>query len=118
MDAETRYFELEKLSLALMVTSKNLGPYFHAHLIEVLTNYLLHQVIQNPKALGRLLKWAIKLGQFDVNFHPRKVIKGQALASFMVEFTYSNVAKVNGIANSAEAAKVVGVRGKKDSVLT
>ena len=60
--------ELEKLALALMVASIKLRPYFHAHLIEVLTNYPLRQVLQKPKASGRLLKWAIELGKFNVNF--------------------------------------------------
>ena len=46
LDAETRYPELEKLALALVVMSKKLTPYFHAHLIEVLTNYPLRQVLQ------------------------------------------------------------------------
>ena len=62
MDAETKYPKLEKLGLALKVSSRKLRPYFHAHLIEVLTNYPLRQVLQKPKASGRLLKWAIKLG--------------------------------------------------------
>ena len=65
-----QYLELEKLSQALVVTSRKLKPYFHARSIKVLTNYPLSQVLQKPKALGRLLKWAIELGQFDVNFHP------------------------------------------------
>ena len=46
------------------------------------------------------------------------MIKGQALADFIVEFTYSNAAKVTGTANSAEAAKVAGVRKREDSVPT
>ena len=50
MDAKTRYPELEKLALALVVTSRNLRPYFHTHSIKVLTNYLLHQVLQKPQA--------------------------------------------------------------------
>ena len=69
LDAETRYPELEKLALALMVASRKLRPYFHPHSIEVLTNYPLRQVLQKPEASGRLLKWVIKLGQFDMNFH-------------------------------------------------
>ena len=70
-----------------MVASRKLRPYFHAHSIEVLTNYPLHQVLQKPEALGRLLNWAIELGQFDVNFCPKMTIKGQALADFIAEFT-------------------------------
>ena len=49
LDAKTRYLELEKLALALMVTSKKLTLYFHAHPIKVLTNYPLHQVSQSQK---------------------------------------------------------------------
>ncbi|XP_022856703.1 uncharacterized protein LOC111377807 [Olea europaea var. sylvestris] len=45
------------------------------------------QVMQKMDASGRLLKWAIELGEFDLTFRPRHAIKGQALADFMVEFT-------------------------------
>ena len=56
LDAETKYPELEKLALALMVASRKLRLYFHAYPIEVLTNYPLHQVLQKLEALGRLFK--------------------------------------------------------------
>ena len=38
-------------------------------------------------ALGRLLKWAIELCQFNIEFVPRPTIKRQAFADFIVEFT-------------------------------
>ena len=41
LDVETRDLELEKLALAFVVESRKLRPYFHAHSIEVLTNYPL-----------------------------------------------------------------------------
>ena len=41
LDAETQYPELEKLALALVIMSRKLRSYFHAHTIEVLTNYPL-----------------------------------------------------------------------------
>ena len=75
LDAETRYLELEKLALALMVASRKLRPYFHAHLIKVLTNYPLHQVLQKSEASSRLLKWDIEMGQFEVNFRPQMTTK-------------------------------------------
>ena len=40
-DTKTKYPKLDKLALALMVVSRKLRPYFHAHPIEVLTNYPL-----------------------------------------------------------------------------
>ena len=63
LDAKTRYPELEKLALALVVASRKLRHYFHLHSLKVLTNYLLSQVLQKLEASCRLLKWAIELGQ-------------------------------------------------------
>ena len=60
IDAETRYLELEKLALTLIVESRKLRPYFHTHPIEVLTKYPL--MLQKLKASGRLFKWVIELG--------------------------------------------------------
>ena len=60
-------------------------PYSYS--IHVLTNYQLRQVLQKPDASGHLLKWVIKLSQFDIKFMPRPTIKGQALADFIDEFT-------------------------------
>ncbi|KAL5569910.1 hypothetical protein UlMin_026485 [Ulmus minor] len=47
------------------------------------------QVFQKPEASGRLAKWSIELGEFDIQFKPRTAIKGQALADFIAEFTYT-----------------------------
>lgn len=33
-----------------------------------------------------MLKWAVELGQFDVEYKARSAIKGQALADFISEF--------------------------------
>ena len=118
LDAEIRYPELEKLALALMVTSRKLRSYFHAYLIEVLPNYPLCQVLQKSEASSRLLKWAIKLGQFEVNFCPQTVIEGQALADLIAEFTYSNIVEVTGTTNNTEVAKATGVMEKENSVPT
>ena len=45
INAETRYLEMEKLALALVITSQKLRQYFHSHTIRILTNYPLTQVI-------------------------------------------------------------------------
>ena len=52
------------------------------------TSHLLRQVLQNPEVSGRLTKWAIELGEFDIKFMLRTTIKGQAVADFVVEFMY------------------------------
>ena len=56
----------------------------------------------------------IELGQFEVNFHPRMTIKGQALVDLIVEFTYCYAAEVTGTTNNAEAAKAAGVWEKEN----
>jgi len=62
-----------------------LRPYFQAHAVTVLIDPPLRQVLQKPKISGRLTKWVIKLSEYDISFKPRKAIKGQALANFIVE---------------------------------
>ena len=39
-------------------------------------------------AAGRLIQWAIELGQFDIEYRPQAAIKAQVLADFIAEFTY------------------------------
>ncbi|CAL8133932.1 unnamed protein product [Prunus armeniaca] len=86
-DVEVPYLDIEKLAFALVVSAKRLRLYFQAHTIHVLTNQPLRQVLQNPETFGRLVKWAIKLGEFDIHYKPRPATKGQAVADFISEFT-------------------------------
>ncbi|KAM2668647.1 hypothetical protein EV2_020218 [Malus domestica] len=44
-DAETRYSNIEKLALALVMPARKLHPYFQAHSIIVLTNHPLRQIL-------------------------------------------------------------------------
>ena len=36
--------------------------------------------------LGRLVKWAVELGEFDISYHPMTVVKGQVLADLVTYF--------------------------------
>ncbi|KAM1949442.1 hypothetical protein ACFX15_009497 [Malus domestica] len=44
-DAETRYSNIEKLALALVMSARKLHPYFQAHSIIVLTNHPIRQIL-------------------------------------------------------------------------
>ncbi|KAL5541056.1 hypothetical protein UlMin_042629 [Ulmus minor] len=77
------------ISSALVREEDGLRPYFQAHTIIIPTKFPLKQVFQKPEASGRLAKWSIELGEFDIQFKPRTAIKGQALADFIAEFTYT-----------------------------
>jgi hypothetical protein len=85
--AEERYPQIEKLAFALVVSARRLRPYFQAHAIRVLTKYPLRKTLYKPDTSGRLVNWAIELGEFDIEYLPRTAIKGQVLADFLVEFS-------------------------------
>ncbi|KAL2227669.1 UNVERIFIED_CONTAM: Retrovirus-related Pol polyprotein from transposon [Sesamum indicum] len=85
--AELRYSEMEKLALALVVTARKLRPYFQSHKIVVLTNHPLKHVMSRPEASGRLIKWAVELGQHDIEYQPRTAQKAQVLADFITELS-------------------------------
>ena len=81
---------MEKLILALVTTGRRLRPYFQAHAIEILTEHPMKQILHKPETLGGLIKWVIKLSEFDIRYKPRTAVKGQVWADFIVEFTPSN----------------------------
>ncbi|KAM1985708.1 hypothetical protein ACFX16_013854 [Malus domestica] len=56
-DAETRYSNIEKLALALVMSARKLRPYFQTHSIIVLTNHHLQQILQSPDTSRRMVKW-------------------------------------------------------------
>ncbi|XP_031127679.1 uncharacterized protein LOC116029776 [Ipomoea triloba] len=85
--AETRYTPLEKMAYALVTTARKLVPYFQAHPKEVLTDQPLAGILRNPMSSGRMMKWAIELTQYGIEYRPRPSIKAQALADFIVECT-------------------------------
>jgi hypothetical protein len=86
-EVEGRYPQIEKLAFVLIMASRKLRPYFQAYIIWVLTEYPLRKLMQKLDLSRRLANWAIKLGQFDLEFVPRNAIKGQALVDFLAEFT-------------------------------
>ncbi|KAM1519686.1 hypothetical protein ACFX1Z_022459 [Malus domestica] len=87
-DAETRYSNIEKLALALVMSTRKLRSYFQAHSIIMLTNHPLRQILQSPDISGRMIKWAITLSEFDISYQPKPAEKGQAVADFIADFTY------------------------------
>ncbi|KAH9727588.1 Ribonuclease H [Citrus sinensis] len=91
LDAETRYPPLEKWALALVIAARKLRPYFQAFPVSVITNQSLRQTLHKPDASGRLVKWAVELSEFDIDYKPRAAIKAQAMADFVAEFTEPEV---------------------------
>lgn len=83
-----RTMQGEDLYLYLVVTTaRRPKPYFQAHPIVVLTDQPLRAVLQRPGVSGRMVKWVVELGEFDICCQPRTTIKGQAFINFLVELT-------------------------------
>ena len=51
-----------------------------------MTDHPLKKSMNKLEAARRLIQWAIELGEFDIRYQPRNVIKAQALLDFIVEF--------------------------------
>ena len=76
------------------MASRKLRPYFLAHSILIYIDLPLKQLLHKMDGSGRMFKWAVELNMFDLAFEPTKVIKGQALADFIVELTRPTVEPV------------------------
>ena len=76
---------LEQVTLTLKVATKKLRPYFQAHPITVLTNLPLRSTIHKPDLSGRMVRWAIKLSEFGIQYKPLMVLKRQVLAYILAE---------------------------------
>ena len=85
-EAEVLYLPLEKVILAVVHATQKLPHYFQAHTIVVLTQLPLQSLLWKADYTGRVAKWTMILGAFDIKYIPRTFIKGQLLADLVAEF--------------------------------
>lgn len=85
---EVGYPRIERIGLALISAARKLRPYFLSHHVVVRTNFPLSTTLGRVDASGRMMKWAVELGQFEISYEPKVAIKGQALADFIQEATH------------------------------
>ncbi|GKF58414.1 hypothetical protein Tco_0171951 [Tanacetum coccineum] len=65
--------------------SQRLRRYFEAHPIKVITDQPLKQILNKAQASGKLAKYSVELGAYNITYEPRNAIKGQVLANFLSE---------------------------------
>jgi len=85
-ESKTRYPKIQKLIYAILITSRNLKHYFDGHRVLVTTSFPLGDILRNKDANGRIVKWAMELCPFSLDFQSRTTVKSQALADFIAEW--------------------------------
>ena len=82
---ELRYQTLEKAALVVVFSARRLCHYFHSFTVMVMTNLPIQKVLQKPDVAGRMVRWAVELSEFDIQYEPKGSIKGQVYADFVAE---------------------------------
>ncbi|GJX20187.1 reverse transcriptase domain-containing protein [Tanacetum coccineum] len=76
---------MQKLVLALIHAARRLKRYFQAYKITILTNKPIRLLLLKPKKSRRVARWVIELGEHEIEFKPRNVIKEKILVDFLAE---------------------------------
>jgi len=45
----------------------------------------IRKVLQKPNLAGRMICWSVELSEFDIEYEPWGLVKGQAYVDFVVE---------------------------------
>ena len=101
-EVEVRYLPLEKAILAIVLGTRKLPHYFHAHTVVVLTPLLLKTILRSADYTGRIAKWGTILEAFDIKYMPCTSVKGQVLADLMAEFTEPKIQELPSDGNMDE----------------
>jgi hypothetical protein len=78
------------LLYAILITSRKPRHYFDTYPIEVVIEFSLGDILRNKDANRRIIKWALELSPYSLEFQSLTNIKSQALVDFIIEWTYMN----------------------------
>ena len=67
-EPKTHYPQVQKLLYTILITLHKLCHYFEYYRIAVVTEFPLGDILRNKEANGRIIKWAIELGTYSIEF--------------------------------------------------
>src|SRR5438045_1679248 len=67
-ESKIKYPQVQKILYAVLITSRKLVHYFQAHPILVVISFPIGDLLHNRDATGRIAKWAMELGSFELSF--------------------------------------------------
>ena len=74
-EPKTHYPQVQKLLYAILITSCKLHQYFEYYKIAVVTEFPLGDILRNKEANSRIIKWAVELDTYSIEFRSRPTIK-------------------------------------------
>jgi hypothetical protein len=67
-ESKVRYPQVQKLIYAILIASQKLKHYFDGYRVVVKTNFPLGDIIRNKDTNGRIVKWAMELCPYSIEF--------------------------------------------------
>ncbi|GJY97710.1 reverse transcriptase domain-containing protein, partial [Tanacetum coccineum] len=127
---------MEKLALSLIHMTMRLLWYFEAHPVKVITDQPIKQILNKTKVSGKLEKYTVEIGAYNITFETRNAVKGQGSGAGLVligpsgvEYTYALRLTFTNTNNEAEyeallaglriarSMKIQNLEAKVDSIL-
>ena len=95
VDAETRYSLIEKLCLALYFSYTKLKYYLIPCEVSISQFNVIRYIFSFSMLHNQVRKWMLAFTEFSLHFVPAKVVKGQALANFLVDHLRLEIKEAN-----------------------
>jgi len=80
---EARYQSLEKAALAVVFSARRLRHYFQSFTLVVMTDLPIQKVLQKPDVAGRMVRWAVELSEFDIQYESRGSIQRTSIRGLL-----------------------------------
>ena len=87
-DVETRYPRAKRACLAIVYASQRLRHYFLAYEVWLMTKcHTIKALLQQPIFSSRISQWLLQLSQYDLRMGTPRVVKSQAIADLLAQFS-------------------------------